>query len=247
MRTHARSPPPPVTKPAPPMFRGYHRRYFALLKPDAAGKLVEICRSKHISSNLNPSWEPVEVKAEVLGGARVLTLQVWDHDTISHNDLIGEAQLPLPDLHSLLLSGTHRSEVPTLELLHPQATVSGSKKGLAGKRMGTVSGSFVLHSKGAEPGGGGGGAAGGGSSISPNLVAMQTEIEAKAREIAELRSQLGLPRGKAAKVNQTLTRTLTRTLNTQPQPQPQPQPSSSHPDPDPTPLSSSPPQPQPQP
>ena len=230
------------------MFRGYHRRYFALLKPDAAGKLVEICRSKHISSNLNPSWEPVEVKAEVLGGARVLTLQVWDHDTISHNDLIGEAQLPLPDLHSLLLSGTHRSEVPTLELLHPQATVSGSKKGLAGKRMGTVSGSFVLHSKGAEPGGGGGGgAAGGGSSISPNLVAMQTEIEAKAREIAELRSQLGLPRGKAAKVNQTLTRTLTRTLNTQPQPQPQPQPSSSHPDPDPTPLSSSPPQPQPQP
>ena len=230
------------------MFRGYHRRYFALLKPDAAGKLVEICRSKHISSNLNPSWEPVEVKAEVLGGARVLTLQVWDHDTISHNDLIGEAQLPLPDLHSLLLSGTHRSEVPTLELLHPQATVSGSKKGLAGKRMGTVSGSFVLHSKGAEPGGGGGGgAAGGGSSISPNLVAMQTEIEAKAREIAELRSQLGLPRGKAAKVNQTLTRTLTRTLNTQPQPQPQPQPSSSHPDPDPTPLNSSPPQPQPQP
>jgi len=230
------------------MFPGYHPRYFALLKQDASGKLVEICRSKHISSNLNPSWEPVEVKAEVLGGARVLTLQVWDHDTISHNDLIGEAQLPLPDLHSLLLSGTHRSEVPTLELLHPQATVSGSKKGLAGKRMGTVSGSFVLHSKGAEPGGGGGGgAAGGGSSISPNLVAMQTEIEAKAREIAELRSQLGLPRGKAAKVNQTLTRTLTRTLNTQPQPQPQPQPSSSHPDPDPTPLNSSPPQPQPQP
>ena len=46
--------------------------------------------------------------------------------------------------------------------------------------MGTVSGSFVLDGKGAEPGGGGG-AASGASSISPSLVAMQTDIEAKAR------------------------------------------------------------------
>ena len=50
--------------------------YFALLKLDAAGKPVEICRSKHISSDLNPSWEPVELRAEILGDARELTLHV---------------------------------------------------------------------------------------------------------------------------------------------------------------------------
>jgi len=66
--------------------------------------------------------------------------------------------------------------------------------------MGTVSGSFVLAERGmGGGGGGGGGAAGGGSSGSPSFVAQQSEIEAKAREISELRAQLGLPRGAAAK------------------------------------------------
>ena len=41
-----------------------------------ASAQVEICRSKHISSDLNPSWEPVELRAEILGDARELTLQV---------------------------------------------------------------------------------------------------------------------------------------------------------------------------
>ena len=60
--------------------------------------------------------------------------------------------------------------------------------------MGTVSGSFVL----AERGGGGGGGAGEVGS-SRTLVAQRTELEAKSREISELRAQLGLPRGAAAK------------------------------------------------
>ena len=55
----------------------------------------------------------------MLGDARELTLQVWDHDTISRNDLIGETHLTLPDLASLLRSGSRRSEVPQLELFHP--------------------------------------------------------------------------------------------------------------------------------
>merc|ERR1740124_295314 len=62
--------------------------------------------------------------------------------------------------------------------------------------MGTVSGSFVL----AERGGGGGGGGGAGEvGSSRTLVAQRTELEAKSREISELRAQLGLPRGAAAK------------------------------------------------
>ena len=68
----------------------------------------------------------------MLGDARELTLQVWDHDTISRNDLIGETHLTLPDLASLLRSGSRRSEVPQLELFHPQANHDASKKSLAG-------------------------------------------------------------------------------------------------------------------
>ena len=84
----------------------------------------------------------------------------------------------------------------------------------AGKKVGTVSGFFELSERG-----GGGGGGGGGGAPSAKLVAMQTEIDAKAREIvtltptptlaltltltltltikareiAQLRSQLGLP------------------------------------------------------
>jgi len=113
--------------------------------------------------------------------------------------------------------------VPTVELFHPPASPCDAKKSLAGKRVGTVSGFFELSER---SGGGGGGAP------SAKLVAMQTEIDAKAREIApltptptptptltptltfsltltltikareiaQLRAQLGLPRGAAAKV-----------------------------------------------
>jgi len=82
--------------------------------------------------------------------------------------------------------------VPTVELFHPPASHRDAKKSLAGKRVGTVSGFFELSER--SGGGGGGGAP------SAKLVAMQTEIDAKAREIAQLRAQLGLPRGAAAKV-----------------------------------------------
>ena len=81
--------------------------------------------------------------------------------------------------------------MPTVELFHPPASHRDAKKSLAGKRVGTVSGFFELSER---SGGGGGGAP------SAKLVAMQTEIDAKAREIAQLRAQLGLPRGAAAKV-----------------------------------------------
>ena len=124
--------------------------------------------------------------------------------------------------------------MPTVELFHPPASHRDAKKSLAGKRVGTVSGYFELSER--SGGGGGGGAP------SAKLVAMQTEIDAKAREIApltptptptltltatptptptltptltfslpltltikareiaQLRAQLGLPRGAAAKV-----------------------------------------------
>ena len=117
---------------------------------------------------------------------------------VGSSDLIGEAVLTLPDLGALLQSGTRRSELPPIELRHPPASHPNAKKSLAGKLVGSISG-FVELSE--SSGGGGGG--GGGGAPSAKLVAMQTEIDAKAREIVPL------------------TPTPTPTL-TQPQPQPQP-------------------------
>ena len=106
--------------PPPHHHLGLGGRYFTLLAPDNQGTLVQIAKSKHINQNLNPTWEPVEVSSEVLGQARELKLQVWDHDIGRSDDLIGEQTLQLPDLQSLLNSLTHRSEIPALTLFYPK-------------------------------------------------------------------------------------------------------------------------------
>ena len=54
--------------------------FYKLLVRDSAGKFVCINQSKHISQNLNPSWEAVEVRGEQLAGATELKVEVWGHD-----------------------------------------------------------------------------------------------------------------------------------------------------------------------
>jgi len=64
---------------------------------NAANTLVY--KSNHIENDANPSWAPFDLKvADCLGMDKTLTIQVYDHDEHTNDDLIGECSMSLRHL-----------------------------------------------------------------------------------------------------------------------------------------------------
>lgn len=65
---------------------------------DAADECETIGETAHIRQNLNPEWNAHfhSTKAQIFEHATDITIEVWDKDTISRNDLIGKCFIPIP-------------------------------------------------------------------------------------------------------------------------------------------------------
>ena len=103
--------------------------YFKLLRRDANGILVEICKSNTVIKSLNPVWEKVEVPAKVLSEHRTLQMEVYDHDIIGKDDLLGVCDLKLPDFQGLLQQRTYESTLERCKLSTDEKSSCGAVEG----------------------------------------------------------------------------------------------------------------------
>lgn len=122
--------------------------YFVLKARDGNGFLHLLGKSKVISKNLNPEWEPVEVSAAALGSYRTVHVQIWDHDIALDDDQIGVVDLELPqDLGAAL----GEEGAPPLEKTFsiPAHPLTGPLAELFEGGIGTLEGSYTLVEGGA--------------------------------------------------------------------------------------------------
>ena len=62
-------------------------------------------KTKVIRHNLNPDWPPTYIKVRRTEGT--ITIQCWDFDTITKDDLIGEVDVAIDDLTRVLVCVAH--------------------------------------------------------------------------------------------------------------------------------------------
>ena len=147
--------------------------YYVLQGRDAAGVIVNLAKSNRVNKNVNPAWEAVEVSVEKLGSSTHLRVEVYDHDTVTKDDLIGVAEMQLPDLGALFASGRAETTLETLALSNPRA-----KQGSAAAiNRGTVEGSFTLVEKSAH--------------TERENARLRAEVTTQASELSVLRAKLG--------------------------------------------------------
>ena len=96
--------------------------YYVLKAASASGQLVELGRSKEIMKELNPTWEAVEVSGSALQelrATRSVRIEVydWDKNPTKH-ELIGAAELSMPDLERLLAQVPSLRSVSLISPLH---------------------------------------------------------------------------------------------------------------------------------
>ena len=98
--------------------------YFVLkaASASASGQLVELGRSREILKELNPTWEAVEVRGSALQelrATRSVRIEVYDWDkNPSKHELIGAAELSMPDLERLLAQVPSLRHVSLISPLH---------------------------------------------------------------------------------------------------------------------------------
>ena len=123
--------------------------YYKLKARDGNGFLHLLGKSKVISKNLNPEWEPVEVSAATLGRYRQLHVEIWDHDVGLDDDQIGVVDFELPqDLGAALGDGALPLEKTFPIPAHP---LTGPLADLYADGAGTLEGSYTLVEGGAAP------------------------------------------------------------------------------------------------